>query len=81
MNLSNKKSGFREGFQLKDFQVDLTRRILSDFSNNKKTNIFLSLPQGTGKTIVALYALSQLVNGGFSKKVLILLPRRTLVDQ
>ena len=81
INVSDKKAGFREGFQLKDFQVDLTKRILSDFLDNKKKNVFLSLPQGTGKTVVALYALSQLVNDGFSKKVLILLPRRTLVDQ
>lgn len=80
-NVSDKRAGFREGFQLKDFQVDLSKRILSDFLENRKKNVFLSLPQGTGKTVVALYALSQLVNDGFSKKVLILLPRRTLVDQ
>jgi len=81
MTLLNKKAGFREGFRLWDFQTDLAKRILSAFSDFKNANVFLSLPQGTGKTIITLYALSDLVNTGRCNKVLILLPRRTLVDQ
>jgi len=81
ISLLDEKAGFREGFQLRDFQADLSKRILSAFLKDRKKNVFLSLPQGTGKTVIALYALSQLVNNGFSKKVLILLPRRALVDQ
>lgn len=76
-----RRAGFRKGFHLWDFQADLAKRILSVFQNSKNANVFLSLPQGTGKTVIALYALSELVNTSYSSRVLVLLPRRTLVDQ
>jgi superfamily II DNA or RNA helicase len=79
--VESNKTGFRKGFHLWDFQVDLAKRILSALFDSRDTNVFLSLPQGTGKTVIVLYALSELINNGHSNRVLILLPRRTLVDQ
>lgn len=71
--------GLREGFILREYQAPLVEETLKEFE--EKQNVFISLPQGTGKTIIALASLSKLVNGGKVKKVLVLIPRRVLVNQ
>jgi superfamily II DNA or RNA helicase len=73
--------GFREGFSLRGYQIPLVDEALKEFEEKVRQNVFISLPQGTGKTIIALAALSKLVNGNKVKKVLILIPRRVLVNQ
>lgn len=73
--------GLREGFSLRDYQRPLIDEALSEFMEKGKQNVFISLPQGTGKTVIALAVLSKLINDGKVRKVLILLPRRILVSQ
>ena len=73
--------GFKNGYSLKDYQEPLVKEILDKLMVEEKSNIFISLPQGTGKTIIALAALSELINTGTVRKVLVLLPRRVLVSQ
>jgi len=73
--------GFREGYSLRDYQEPLVKEALEEFELKGKQNVFISLPQGTGKTIIALATLSNLVNDGKVRRVLILLPRRILVKQ
>mgnify|MGYP000569065468 CR=1 FL=1 len=73
--------GLREGFSLRDYQGPLMDEALSEFEEKGRQNVFISLPQGTGKTIIALAALSKLINDGEVRRVLILLPRRVLVSQ
>jgi len=73
--------GFREGHSLKDYQEPLVKEALQEFELRGKQNVFISLPQGTGKTIIALAALSRLINDGKVRRLLILLPRRVLVKQ
>jgi len=73
--------GLREGFSLRDYQLCTVYEILKEFDEKRKKNIFVSLPQGTGKTIIALAALSKLINTNKVRKVLVLLPRRVLVSQ
>jgi len=73
--------GLRENFSLRDYQRLLVDEVLSEFEKKGKQNVFISLPQGTGKTIIALAVLSRLINDGKVRRVLILLPRRVLVSQ
>lgn len=73
--------GLREGFSLREYQIPIVDEILKEFEEKARQNVFISLPQGTGKTIIALAALSKLVNDNKVKKVLILIPRRVLVNQ
>ncbi|MEO0279035.1 MAG: DEAD/DEAH box helicase family protein, partial [candidate division WOR-3 bacterium] len=73
--------GLREGVTLKDYQILIVEETLKEFEKNGKQNVFISLPQGTGKTIIALAALSRLVNDGKVKRALVLIPRRVLVNQ
>ncbi|MHA1381296.1 MAG: DEAD/DEAH box helicase [Candidatus Helarchaeota archaeon] len=73
--------GLREGFKLRTYQKPLVNRTFNEFTEKRKQNIFISLPQGTGKTIIALEILSKLVNREKVKKVLVLLPRKMLVSQ
>jgi superfamily II DNA or RNA helicase len=54
---------------------------LKEFEEKSKQNVFISLPQGTGKTVIALATLSKLVNDNKVTKVLVLIPRRVLVNQ
>jgi len=68
--------GLRENFSLRDYQRLLVDEVLSEFEKKGKQNVFISLPQGTGKTIIALAVLSRLINDGKVRRVLILLPRR-----
>lgn len=75
-----KKSGPREKLKLRSYQKEIMEEILHKIDENK-INIFLSLPQGAGKTIIALAVLSELINRNIVKSVLIILPRRVLVDQ
>jgi superfamily II DNA or RNA helicase len=73
--------GLREGFRLRDYQTLIVSETLKEFEEKSRQNVFISLPQGTGKTIIALAALSKLVNENKVKKVLVLIPRRVLVNQ
>ena len=78
--MSPKKCGPKEILKLRDYQKDLTQEILDKLEEGKR-NVFLSLPQGTGKTIIALSAMCELINKHDIESVLVLLPRRVLVDQ
>lgn len=73
--------GLREGYVLKDYQKPIVEETLHEFEELKKQNVFISLPQGTGKTIIALAALSKLKNDEKVKRVLVLIPGRQLVKQ
>jgi len=73
--------GLREGFSLRDYQTLIVSETLKEFEEKSRQNVFISLPQGTGKTITALAALSKLINENKVKKVLVLIPRRVLVNQ
>ena len=73
--------GLREGFSFRDYQKLIIGETLKEFEKKSRQNIFISLPQGTGKTIIALAALSKLINDNKLKKVLVLIPRRVLVNQ
>jgi len=73
--------GLREGFSLREYQKPITDETLKEFEGKSRQNVFISLPQGTGKTIIALAALSKLVNDNKVTKVLVLIPRRVLVNQ
>lgn len=74
------KCGLRENFQLRPYQTSIVKTILNNFNSTSK-NIFVSLPQGSGKTIIALSAVSSWINSNSSNRILVLLPRRSLVDQ
>lgn len=73
--------GLREGFSLREYQTPIVNETLKEFEEKATQNVFISLAQGTGKTIIALAALSKLVNDGKVRKVLVLIPRRVLVNQ
>ena len=73
--------GLREGFSLREYQTLIVNEALKEFEEKATQNVFISLAQGTGKTIIALAALSKLVNDGKVRKVLVLIPRRVLVNQ
>ena len=61
--------------------MPIVAETLKEFEEESKQNVFISLPQGTGKTVIALAALSKLVNDNKVTKVLVLIPRRVLVNQ
>jgi len=73
--------GLSKGFSLREYQEPIVNEALKEFEEKARQNVFISLPQGTGKTIIALAALSKLVNDGKVRKVLVLIPRRVLVNQ
>jgi superfamily II DNA or RNA helicase len=73
--------GFREGFGLRDDQKPIVEEALREFEEFNRQNVFISLPQGTGKTIIALAVLSKLRNDGKVRRVLVLIPGRQLVKQ
>jgi superfamily II DNA or RNA helicase len=73
--------GFREGFSLRDEQKPIVEEALREFEEVDRQNVFISLPQGTGKTIIALAVLSKLINDGKVRRVLVLIPGRQLVKQ
>lgn len=73
--------GLREGFSLREYQEPIVNETLKEYEEKAKQNVFISLAQGTGKTIIALATLSKLVNDGKVRKVLVLIPRRVLVNQ
>lgn len=73
--------GLRKGFSLREYQAPLVEETLKEFEDKAKQNVFISLPQGTGKTIIALATLSKLVNNGNVRRVLVLIPRRVPVNQ
>lgn len=77
--MSQAKCGFKEDYSLKTHQNPIYDRVLKELPEKK--NVFVSLPQAAGKTIIALAVLSELVNDNSVKKVLVLLPGRTLVNQ
>ena len=80
-NTPTDKCGLREGRNLRDYQEPLVKEALNEFELKATKNVFISLPQGTGKTVIALAALSKLVNDNKVTKVLVLIPRRVLVNQ
>jgi ERCC4-related helicase len=61
--------GFRESFTLREYQIPIVDEALKEFEEKSRQNVFISLPQGTGKTIIALATLSKLVNDNKVKKV------------
>jgi len=73
--------GLREGISLREYQEPIVKETLKEFEDKAKQNVFISLPQGTGKTVIALAALSKMVNDNKVTKVLVLIPRRVLVNQ
>jgi len=73
--------GLKKGFSLRKYQTPIVNEALKEFEEKATQNVFISLAQGTGKTIIALAALSKLVNDGKVRKVLVLIPRRVLVNQ
>ena len=73
--------GLRGGCSLRKYQMSIVGETLKEFEEKSKQNVFISLPQGTGKTIIALAVLSKLVNDNKVTKVLVLIPRRVLVNQ
>jgi ERCC4-related helicase len=79
--MSNNKSGLQKGKELYEHQKHYINKILKDRERTNKRNFFISLPQGAGKIIIGLTILSELYNEGKVNNVLILLPRRVLVDQ
>jgi superfamily II DNA or RNA helicase len=78
--MSEKRCGPTDRVEVRDYQIQVVNEILDSFRNGKR-NVFVSLQQGSGKTIIALLALCDLVNEGYVGSVLILIPRRILVDQ
>lgn len=79
MSINYPKSGLRAEYRLRPYQQDYSNRIVESLAKNP--NFFLSLPQGTGKTIIALAALCELLNNGKISNILVLLPRRVLAKQ
>ena len=78
--MSEKRCGPSDKLEIRDYQIQIVNEILDSFNNGKR-NVFVSLPQGSGKTIIALLALTNLVNEGSVSSVLVLIPRRVLVNQ
>jgi len=81
MSESKLVSGLKSGIALFEHQKNYVDKILSDLEKTNKINFFISLPQGAGKTTLALAILSELLNRGKVNHALILTPRRVLVDQ
>ena len=79
--MTHKKSGLKDNIEPYQHQIYYKEKILNMISNSDKINYFISLPQGAGKTVIALWIFSELYNQGKAKNVLILAPRRNLVDQ
>jgi len=42
--------GLRAGFRLRGYQKPIVEEALKEFEGKSRQNIFISLPQGTGKT-------------------------------
>lgn len=80
-SVSERVCGPREDVTLRKYQAEIAEEILDKLRNASSSNVFVSLPQGTGKTIIALNALCELINGNSLSSVLILIPRTVLVDQ
>jgi len=78
--MPEKRCGPSDKLEVRGYQVEIASEILNNFKDGRR-NIFISLQQGSGKTIIALLALSSLVNEGSVSSVLVLIPRRVLVDQ
>lgn len=75
------KSGLRDWVEPYEHQIYYKEKILNLIKTTDKINYFISLPQGAGKTLIALWILSELINARRVKRALILAPRRNLVDQ
>lgn len=46
--------GLRHGFSLREYQRLIINETLKEYEEMSRQNVFISLPQGTGKTIIAL---------------------------
>jgi superfamily II DNA or RNA helicase len=75
------KTGLKAGIELYKHQKHYVKKILNDIEKTNKINYFISLPQGAGKTLIALSVLSELLNEEKVDYALILAPRRVLVNQ
>ena len=73
--------GLKEGFRLREYQTPIVDETLKEFETKGRQDVFISLSQGTGKTVIALATLSKLINDNKVRKVLVLIPRRVLVNQ
>jgi len=78
--MPERRCGTTDKVEVRDYQIQIVNEILNKFRNGIK-NVFVSLHQGSGKTIIALLALCNLVNEGYVNSVLVLIPRKILVDQ
>jgi len=45
--------GLREGFSLREYQKPIINEALKEFEEKARQIVFISLPQGTGKTAIA----------------------------
>lgn len=68
------------GFSLRYYQEKAISAVLDTVVKNKK-RILLTLATGTGKTIIAYYAVWRLVKSGFFKRVLFIADRNFLRNQ
>jgi len=76
-----RKIGLKKEIKLYEHQKFYVKKILKDIETTNKINYFISLPQGAGKTLIALFILSELLNKKKVERALVLLPSRNLVDQ
>ena len=79
--MAEQLSGLRGENQLRDYQQDIVNKVKDKLKKTIKRNYFICLPQGSGKTVIALAILSELINDGLVKKALMLSPRSNLVAQ
>jgi superfamily II DNA or RNA helicase len=71
-----KRCGPTDKVEARDYQIQIVNKILNKFRNGIK-NVFVSLHQGSVKTIIALLALCNLVNKGYVNSVLVLIPEES----
>ncbi|KXB03159.1 hypothetical protein AKJ45_02390 [candidate division MSBL1 archaeon SCGC-AAA261F19] len=74
------KCGLKKGKRLRPYQSVIRDEIFEDLEEGFQ-NFFISLPQGAGKTVIALATLSELINEDIVENALVVLPRKVLVDQ
>jgi superfamily II DNA or RNA helicase len=78
--MSEARCQHSERLEARSYQLEIANEVIENL-NQGVENVFISLQQGAGKTIIALLVLCRLLNEGRLDSVLILLPRRVLVSQ
>jgi superfamily II DNA or RNA helicase len=63
-----------ERLEARSYQLEVANEVIENL-NQGVENVFISLQQDAGKTIIALHVLCRLLNEGLLDSVLILLPR------